>query len=92
MAFDLDKTFQLNIAQMNLQKVHSVIFSLYKPKIPFVIWLLENPNSLLTLPGKISLRHHDYLHVLLDRGISPQNEAFLIGFTMDKVNYQLPYI
>ena len=81
MALDLDETFQLNIAQMNLQKVHSVIFSLYNPKIPFVIWLLENPNSLLALPGKISLRHHD-IHILLGKGISPQDEAFVIGFTM----------
>ncbi|MCC5663224.1 hypothetical protein LC653_04565 [Nostoc sp. CHAB 5784] len=83
MAFDLDETFQLDIAQMNLKKVHSVVFSLHEPKIPFVIWLLENPNSLVALPGKISLRHHDYIHILLGRGISPQNEAFVIGFTMD---------
>ncbi|MEH2433304.1 MAG: hypothetical protein V7K25_03465 [Nostoc sp.] len=82
MAFDLDKTFQLDIAQMNLKKVHTVIFSLHKPKIPFVISLLENPNSPLALPGKISLRHHDYIHILLGRGISPQDEDFVIGFTM----------
>ncbi|WP_373526067.1 hypothetical protein [Nostoc sp.] len=82
MAFDLDKAFQLNIAQMNFKEVHSVVFSLHEPKIPFVIWLLENPNSLLALPGKISLRHHDYIHILLGRGISPQDEAFVIGFTM----------
>ncbi|MEH2324249.1 MAG: hypothetical protein V7K32_11865 [Nostoc sp.] len=82
MAFDLDETFQLDIAEMNLKQVHSAIFSLHKPKIPFIIWLLENPNSLLALPGKISLRHHDYIHILLGRGISPQDEAFVIGFTM----------
>ncbi|MEH2392868.1 MAG: hypothetical protein V7K21_14865 [Nostoc sp.] len=82
MAFDLDEIVQLNIAQMNLNEVHSVVFSLHKPKIPFVIWLLENPNSLLALPGKFSLRHHDYIHILLGRGISPQDEAFVIGFTM----------
>ncbi|MEH2397366.1 hypothetical protein [Nostoc sp.] len=82
MAFDLDETVQLDIAQMNLNEVHSVVFSLHKPKIPFIIWLLENPNSLLALPGKISLRHHDYIHILLGRGISPQDEAFVIGFTM----------
>ncbi|MGF2035303.1 MAG: hypothetical protein RMZ43_008315 [Nostoc sp. CmiVER01] len=82
MAFDLDEKFQLDIAQMNLKKVHTVIFSLHNPKIPFVIWLLENPNSPLALPGKISLRHHDYIHILLGRGLSPQDEAFVIGFTM----------
>ncbi|AUB41147.1 hypothetical protein COO91_07192 [Nostoc flagelliforme CCNUN1] len=82
MAFDLDENFQLDIAQMNLKKVHAIIFSLHKPKIPFVVWLLENPKSPLALPGKISLRHHDYIHILLGRGISPQDEAFVIGFTM----------
>ena len=28
------------------------------------------------------MRHHDYIHILLGRGISPQDEAFVIGFTM----------
>lgn len=82
MAFDLDETFQLDIAQMILKEVHFVVFSFHEPKIPFVIWLLENPNSPLALPGKISLRHHDYIHILLGRGVSPQDEAFVIGFTM----------
>ena len=82
MAFDLNEAFQLDIAQMNLKELHSVVFKLHEPKIPFVIWLLENPNSLLALPGKISLRHHDYIHILLGRGISPKDEAFVIGFTM----------
>jgi hypothetical protein len=83
MAFDLDEAFQLDIAQVDLKKAHSIVFSLYDdPKIPFVVWLLENPKSLLALPGKISLRHHDYIHILLSRGISSQDEAFVIGFTM----------
>ncbi|MEH1822246.1 MAG: hypothetical protein V7L31_24755 [Nostoc sp.] len=83
MAFDLDEDFQLDIVQINLKQAHSIVFRLYdKQKIPFVIWLLENPNSLLALPGKINLRHHDYIHILLGRGISPQDEAFVIGFTM----------
>ncbi|MBN3886444.1 MAG: hypothetical protein V7K64_16920 [Nostoc sp.] len=83
MDFDLDKAFQLDIAQMNLKKAHSLVFRLHgEPKIPFVIWLLENPNSIMALPGKISLLHHDYIHILLARGISSQDEAFVIGFTM----------
>ncbi|MEH2168803.1 MAG: hypothetical protein V7K41_19535 [Nostoc sp.] len=83
MAFDLDKAFQLDIAQMNLKKAHTLVFKLHgEPKMPFVIWLLENPNSIVALPGKISLLHHDYIHILLDRGISSQDEAFVIGFTM----------
>ncbi|MHC5765008.1 MAG: hypothetical protein ACYTXI_05145 [Nostoc sp.] len=82
MAFDLDETFQLDIAKMNLNEVYSIVFNFHQPKIPFVIWLLENPNSLLALPGKISLRHHDYIHILLGRGLSSEDEAFVIGFTM----------
>jgi hypothetical protein len=84
MAFDLDEVFQLDIAQMNLKKAHSLVFRLSdnETKIPFVIWLLENPNSPLALPGKISLLHHDYIHLLLGRGLSPEDEAFVIGFTM----------
>ncbi|MEH1938060.1 MAG: hypothetical protein V7L14_31020 [Nostoc sp.] len=82
MAFDLDKTFQLDVAHIHLKDAHTAVFSLYNVKIPFIIWLLENPSSPLALPGKISLRHHDYIHILLGRGISPEDEAFVIGFTM----------
>jgi len=82
MAFDLDKTFQLDVAHIHLKEAHTAVFSLYNAKIPFVIWLLENPSSPLALPGKISLRYHDYIHILLGLGISPEDEAFVIGFTM----------
>jgi hypothetical protein len=59
MAFDLDKVVQLDIAKINLKKAHSLVFRLSdnETKIPFIIWLLENPNSPLALPGKISLLH-----------------------------------
>ena len=50
--------------------------------IPFWIWLLENPQSLISLPGSISLFNHDCLHILLDCGLSLEDEAFVIGFTM----------
>ena len=50
--------------------------------IPLIIRLFENPSSPLALPGKISLHDHDCLHILLGLGVSPQQEAFLIGFTM----------
>jgi hypothetical protein len=82
MAFDLDKVFQIDVAHTNLKEAHTVVFNLDNTKIPFVVWLLENPSSPLALPGKISLRNHDYIHILLGRGISPKDEAFVIGFTM----------
>ncbi|MDJ0631673.1 MAG: hypothetical protein QNJ34_00635 [Xenococcaceae cyanobacterium MO_188.B29] len=50
--------------------------------IPFLVWLLENPDSIFPLPGKINLYNHDCLHILLDRDISVLDEAFVVGFTM----------
>ena len=50
--------------------------------IPWIIRLLENPISPIALPGKISLANHDCIHVILGRGVTLQDEAFVIGFTM----------
>lgn len=50
--------------------------------IPWLIRLLENPASPVALPGAITLARHDAIHVLLGRGLRPQDEAFVIGFTM----------
>ena len=50
--------------------------------IPFMIRLLENPESIFPLPGKINLYNHDCWHILLARGISLFDEAFVVGFTM----------
>ncbi|MDF2388447.1 hypothetical protein JMG10_43905 [Nostoc ellipsosporum NOK] len=82
MAFDLDTNFQLDVAHLNLKEAHSLLFGSCQPKIPFVVWLLENPNSPLALPGKISLTPHDYIHILLAQSTCPQEEAFVLGFTM----------
>ncbi|NES67385.1 MAG: hypothetical protein F6K24_20155, partial [Okeania sp. SIO2D1] len=51
-------------------------------EIPWLVRLLENPKSLLALPGNIDLFGHDCLHLLLARGTSGADEAFVIGFTM----------
>lgn len=50
--------------------------------IPYLIWLLENPESPIALPGSVNLYGHDCLHLLLNRGVSSYDEAFVIGFTM----------
>lgn len=50
--------------------------------IPLVVRLLENPASPIALPGKIDLYRHDCLHLLLNRGFSLEDEAFVVGFTM----------
>ena len=51
-------------------------------EIPWIIRLFENPASPVALPGAISLQRHDAVHALLGRGLRPQDEAFVIGFTM----------
>ncbi|ASP35086.1 hypothetical protein [Labrenzia sp. VG12] len=50
--------------------------------IPRIIRLIENPSSPVALPGAITLARHDAVHVLLGRGLTTQDEAFVIGFTM----------
>jgi hypothetical protein len=51
-------------------------------EIPFVVWLLENPSSPLNMPGSINLFGHDCIHLLLKRGFSPKDEAYVVGFTV----------
>ncbi len=53
-----------------------------QPDTPFILWLLEHPSSPIALPGKIDLYGHDCLHAILNRGHSPPDEAFILGFTM----------
>ena len=50
--------------------------------IPFLVWLLENPDSPCSLPGNISLANHDRLHSILDRGFCSESEAYIVGFSM----------
>ena len=54
--------------------------------IPYMVRLVENPRFDLPLVdvfhGATSLRTHDYLHIILGRGLLPKDEAFVIGFTM----------
>ena len=50
--------------------------------IHWLIWLLENPKSPFHLHGACKLKDHDYIHVILDRGQTIEDEAFVIGFTM----------
>ena len=51
-------------------------------EIPWIVRLLENPSSIISLPGRITLYNHDCLHVLLNASTTPVGEAFVLGFTM----------
>lgn len=78
---------------LTLGEVLSTLPAIAEDKIPWIIRLFENPTSWIAFPGAISLPRHDALHVLLGRGLMPQDEAFVIGFTMGSAkkikNWQL---
>lgn len=82
MASDLIASLNANAACLTLKEAYSILESNEQTDIPFLVWLLENPDSPLALPGKIYLREHDYIHILLGCGQSAQDEAFVIGVTM----------
>lgn len=81
MATDLNWT-KLEIAEQTLATVYQRANLNQQFEIPLIVRLFENPNSPIALPGKISLHNHDCLHIILGLGVSPQEEAFVIGFTM----------
>lgn len=58
--------------------------------IPLIVKLLENPDYHLPgftlFHGAVDLNAHDYIHILLGRGLMPKDEAFTIGFTMGSTN------
>ena len=65
-------------------------FGLKQEEIPYIIQIVENPK--FDLPGgdifhgKTDIETHDYLHIILGRGILAKDEAFVIGFTMGSSN------
>lgn len=56
-------------------------FKLDQSEVPFIIRLFENP-SFNILPGSVTLKQHDIIHLILGRGILLKDEAFVLGFTM----------
>jgi hypothetical protein len=68
--------------QLTLKEAYSQLPGDPPQEIPFLVWLFEDLDSPLPLPGKISLKNHDYLHVILDLDLSCKSEAFIVGFTM----------
>lgn len=67
---------------LTMQEVLDTMPAAPPSAIPEEVKILENPESKWAFPGAISLERHDCIHVLLGRGLLPQDEAFVIGFTM----------
>ena len=62
-------------------------------EVPLMVRLIENPSyripGLEIFHGAVTLRQHDFIHLILGRGFTLADEAFVIGFTMgttDKVS------
>jgi hypothetical protein len=55
-------------------------------EVPLMVQLVENPKYRLPgfelFHGAVDLRQHDYIHIILGRGLLEMDEAFTIGFTM----------
>ncbi len=59
-------------------------------EIPLMVQLVENPEYDLPggdlFHGRVDLRTHDLIHIILGRGLLMNDEAFTIGFTMGSTN------
>jgi hypothetical protein len=75
-------TIHDSIEELQLEEAYRRFVLDDQGSIPYLIWLLENPASPIALPGSVDLYGHDCLHLLLNRGVSSYDEAFVIGFTM----------
>jgi hypothetical protein len=55
-------------------------------EVPFIIQLVENPKydvpGIEVFGGATDLHTHDYIHMILGRGLLMKDEAFVLGFTM----------
>ena len=78
--------------EITLREAHADLSKLgaRQEDIPLMIQLVENPR--FNLPGfdlfhgAVDLQTHDYIHILLGRGLLAEDEAFVIGFTMGSTN------
>jgi len=77
----LENNLSLGRAHASLKQVGAK-----KNDIPLIIKLVENPAysipGLTLFHGAVDLLTHDYIHILLGRGLLPADEAFTIGYTM----------
>lgn len=64
--------------------------ALPQESIPLIVQLVENPKFDLPgidiFSGATDLSTHDYIHLILGRGVLPKDEAFVLGFTMGSTN------
>ncbi|SVB55704.1 uncharacterized protein METZ01_LOCUS208558, partial [marine metagenome] len=82
----------LSTTDLTLQQAYSQLdeFGLEQEDVPLIIQLVENPKYDLPgidiFHGATNLETHDYIHILLGRGVMIKDEAFVLGFTMGSSN------
>lgn len=82
----------LSRAKLALRKAYGSLtaIGMKQRDVPLIVQLAENPRFDLPgveiFSGATKLREHDYLHILLGRGLLPKDEAFVLGFTMGSSN------
>ncbi len=72
----------LNNGDKTLGEVRKTLPANSPEDISKIVKLFENPKSPIALKGAVNLERHDCIHIVLGRGLLPQDEAFVIGFTM----------
>lgn len=72
----------LQLHSLSLQEAYQSFGGDCQSQIPWIVRCFENPASPFALSGNITLHDHDCLHILLNRGKTIQDEAFVVGFTM----------
>ncbi len=81
----------VNFGSLTLDEAYHYLSIVGAPQgqIPEIIRWTEGKDSHLVKQffyGGVDLRAHDYIHILLGRGLLPKDEAFVIGFTMGSTN------
>lgn len=73
---------------MTLREAYETLMAIgnSQDEVPLMVKLVENPKyhfgGLGFFKGRVTLRQHDFIHIVLGRGTAMIDEAFTIGFTM----------
>jgi len=82
----------LSQSQVTLRQAYDALLMVGNPSsdVPLIVRLTENPEfdfgGFGFFKGRVSLRQHDFAHIVLGRGLALTDEAFVIGFTMGSSN------
>jgi len=82
----------LSEGQITLRQAYDRLMAVGNPPtdVPLIVRLAENPEFHFLgfgfFKGRVTLRQHDFIHILLGRGLTLMDEAFVIGFTMGSSN------